>query len=230
MIPISLLPRAALFFAALFSVFQSHPSALGLRNKPFPHYDERVEVFGKDRATGVGAETAADAIEELDEVGEENDFQDGEVGDDETGFGSAYGEDQMNNIGASTDAASASQSTSKASNKKAEIVISKKRKVQDDGLTNLVAEIGKFASSYQENTECLKSISSFFSKEADESDRKLMIFEEIIKLDAFSKEEVMDAGEHILKDAHKLDTFYALPVAFRKDYVLKQLGDLAPYQ
>ncbi|BBH02296.1 hypothetical protein Prudu_012821 [Prunus dulcis] len=42
-----------------------HNSAKGLRNKPFPHYDTLVEVFGKDRANGKGAEGPAEVIEDL---------------------------------------------------------------------------------------------------------------------------------------------------------------------
>uniref|UniRef100_A0A9I9EAV6 Retrotransposon protein n=1 Tax=Cucumis melo TaxID=3656 RepID=A0A9I9EAV6_CUCME len=39
---------------------KSHPVAKGLLNKSFPHYDELSYMFGKDRATGVRAETFAD--------------------------------------------------------------------------------------------------------------------------------------------------------------------------
>ena len=39
---------------------QSHPTAKGLLNKPFPYYDELAYVFGKDRAIGAHAETFAD--------------------------------------------------------------------------------------------------------------------------------------------------------------------------
>ncbi|KAK9273241.1 hypothetical protein L1049_018048 [Liquidambar formosana] len=38
---------------------KSHPTARGLRNKPFPHYDTFLEIFGKDRANGLGATTPA---------------------------------------------------------------------------------------------------------------------------------------------------------------------------
>ncbi|XP_044511580.1 uncharacterized protein At2g29880-like [Mangifera indica] len=45
---------------------RSHPNAKGLRHKPFPHYDSLVIMFGKDRATSVGAETTTNAMKELD--------------------------------------------------------------------------------------------------------------------------------------------------------------------
>ncbi|XVF49148.1 hypothetical protein PTKIN_Ptkin03bG0245100 [Pterospermum kingtungense] len=44
----------------------SHPSAKGLRNKTFPHFDDFIIIFGKDRATGEGAETTADAVKAFD--------------------------------------------------------------------------------------------------------------------------------------------------------------------
>ncbi|XVF56507.1 hypothetical protein PTKIN_Ptkin06aG0126700 [Pterospermum kingtungense] len=43
----------------------SHPNAKGLRNKAFPHYDNCAAIFRRDRATRLGVETAADAVEEI---------------------------------------------------------------------------------------------------------------------------------------------------------------------
>ena len=34
-----------------------------MRNKPFPHFDDFVIIFGKDIAIGEGVETTADAVE-----------------------------------------------------------------------------------------------------------------------------------------------------------------------
>ncbi|KAK9002861.1 hypothetical protein V6N11_060438 [Hibiscus sabdariffa] len=53
---------------------RSHPTAAGLRNKPFPFFDDLVQIFGKERATGTAAETTADAVENL--VMEDNTFLD----------------------------------------------------------------------------------------------------------------------------------------------------------
>lgn len=38
----------------------------GLRNKQFPLFDRLGYIVGKDRSTGVAAETSADAMEDLD--------------------------------------------------------------------------------------------------------------------------------------------------------------------
>ncbi|XVF50897.1 hypothetical protein PTKIN_Ptkin04bG0140200 [Pterospermum kingtungense] len=53
----------------------THPNAKGMRNKAFPHYDDFAIIFGKDRATGAGAKTATDAVEQLDEKDDKADFK-----------------------------------------------------------------------------------------------------------------------------------------------------------
>ncbi|CAA0833609.1 Unknown protein [Striga hermonthica] len=42
-----------------------YPKGKGLRNKPWPFYSDWVDIFGKDRATGEGAEGFADAVQEV---------------------------------------------------------------------------------------------------------------------------------------------------------------------
>ncbi|XP_061345434.1 uncharacterized protein LOC133291230 [Gastrolobium bilobum] len=41
---------------------KSHPTAKGLYNKPFPHYDILGSIFGKDAATGGNAETMGQSV------------------------------------------------------------------------------------------------------------------------------------------------------------------------
>ena len=55
-------------------IVQGHKDANGLRLKPFPHFDDLSLVFGKDRTNGKGAMSAADILEELDQVEASNDI------------------------------------------------------------------------------------------------------------------------------------------------------------
>ncbi|KAG6496098.1 hypothetical protein ZIOFF_043946 [Zingiber officinale] len=48
-----------------------HLTTIGLRNREFPHLDDLMFVWGKDRATGAGAETLTDAVEEINLCDEE---------------------------------------------------------------------------------------------------------------------------------------------------------------
>ncbi|XP_061372135.1 uncharacterized protein LOC133314647 [Gastrolobium bilobum] len=45
---------------------KSHPTAKGLYNKPFPHYDILGTIFGKDAATGGNAETMGQSVNVLE--------------------------------------------------------------------------------------------------------------------------------------------------------------------
>lgn len=56
---------------------KSHPNATSYRNTSIPLFDKLALAFGKDRATGKGAVTPADVVEELDkEEEEQNDDND----------------------------------------------------------------------------------------------------------------------------------------------------------
>ncbi|KAK2650661.1 hypothetical protein Ddye_018150 [Dipteronia dyeriana] len=44
---------------------KKHPNKNYTANRPFPHYERLVTVFGKDRATGNMAESAADALDNM---------------------------------------------------------------------------------------------------------------------------------------------------------------------
>ncbi|KAJ9675322.1 hypothetical protein PVL29_024323 [Vitis rotundifolia] len=58
-----------------YSTTSWHKDANGLRLKPFPHFDDLSLVFGKDRANGKGAMSAADILEELDQGEANNDIE-----------------------------------------------------------------------------------------------------------------------------------------------------------
>ncbi|GAV59016.1 hypothetical protein CFOL_v3_02549 [Cephalotus follicularis] len=62
-----------------------HKDAAPFKEKSFPHFDDLLVVFGKDRATGKDAVTSADVMEELnrsepDENANDIEFEDDGVG------------------------------------------------------------------------------------------------------------------------------------------------------
>nr|GMD40608.1 Myb_DNA-bind_3 domain-containing protein [Ipomoea batatas] len=173
---------------------KSHPTAAGLRNIPFPYLDELMTVWGNDHASIAGAETPADAVEELDQRGDNADDFQADV--------------------------SSCPSTNTANVKKQ--LTGKKRSRSHDGFNDLVAEIHDYVGAY-------KHVATYFQNESENNTRKMKIFEEIMQLPGFSTEEIMNVGEHIMKDAHKLDTFFALPKELRRHYVVKQLYEIDAY-
>ncbi|XP_031116590.1 uncharacterized protein LOC116020246 [Ipomoea triloba] len=197
----------------------NHPNAAGLRNKKFPHFDSLMHVWRSDYATGTAVETPADAVEEIEkEKHDEVDITDGNDEEWEEGRREKEVDQTESSVCPST---KINQGKKQASNRK--------RFRSDDGLNDLVAEMHEYVGAYKEANEQIKDIATYFKKEAENTDRKMKIFEEISKLPGLSRQEVIEAGEHILKDAHKIDTFFALPNEFRRDYVMKQLYEVNPY-
>ncbi|KAG6506389.1 hypothetical protein ZIOFF_031712 [Zingiber officinale] len=114
---------------------KSHPTAVGLRNKEFPHLDDLMSMWGEDRATGVGAETPADAVEEINLCDEETDTFEREI-DEHAKFhkDEEYVREETKKSEMETQD-SVCPSNNKATTRK------KKKKKSDDALGDLVGEI-----------------------------------------------------------------------------------------
>ncbi|XP_039048970.1 uncharacterized protein LOC120189895 [Hibiscus syriacus] len=112
---------------------QSHPTAARLRNKSFPFFDDFIQIFGKEIATG----TTTDAVEDLDV--EDNAFIDALVAEERV-----RDSESREDVGASTYQTSDVAASTPAMKK----VASKKSSRSDDGLSDLVQEISKFGAAY----------------------------------------------------------------------------------
>ncbi|KAK9005323.1 hypothetical protein V6N11_042763 [Hibiscus sabdariffa] len=153
-----------------------------------PHIESRVKLLKRQynalsEMLNIGsgfAETAADAIEDLD--AEDNVFLD--AFDAEVGGVKDF--ESRNEVGAST-----FQTYDAAVTTMKKDVSSKKRSRSEDGLSALVEEIGKFGAAYRETTQEIKSIAAFFKKEAEGNDRRMSIFTEIMEIEGFSKDECL---------------------------------------
>ncbi|XP_074560120.1 uncharacterized protein LOC141816187 [Curcuma longa] len=193
---------------------KSHPAAIGLRNKEFPHLDDLMFVWGKDHATGANAEIPTDTVEEINLCDEEIDTFELEKEEYAEGHKDEEFDDDNQNI--SETPSSSVCSTNKKSTRK------KKRKF-DDALGDLVGVIRKYITFVSKFDE---EISNYFKQQTENNHRKKKIYEELIELSEFSEQQIMDVGEYILKDEYKLDNFFALPKIFRRSYVLKLLSEI----
>nr|POE80570.1 hypothetical protein CFP56_04925 [Quercus suber] len=153
-----------------------HPNAKGLRNKRFPHFDDLALVFGKDRASWDGAQHATDATEELAR-GQENQAPTNEAkieknaGIEEiNGNGYGYGsQTQISNQGASSKN------------------LNKKRPRSNDELTKTSMEIMKdFGKKYEETNGHMATIASCFKIEPEEVERRMKVFNELLKIEGLS--------------------------------------------
>ncbi|KAG6486771.1 hypothetical protein ZIOFF_055351 [Zingiber officinale] len=162
----------------------SHPAAIGLRNKEFPHLDDLMFVWGKDHATGANAKTPADAVEEINLCDEEVDTSNAEI------FAECYKGEESNDANQAIRKSETLDSSICPSNKKP---TTKKRKGKaDDDLDDLVGEIHKYVIAVTKDNEEMKGISTYFKKQTDSGDRKMKIYDELIELSKFSEQEIMD--------------------------------------
>ncbi|KAK9011500.1 hypothetical protein V6N11_044348 [Hibiscus sabdariffa] len=106
----------------------SHTIATELRNKSFPFFDDLVQIFEKERATGA----AVDAVENLGM--EDNTFLDEPNVEDE----GVKDSESIEEIEASNCQASVTATATMKID-----ISSKKRRRSDDGLFDLVEEMGK---------------------------------------------------------------------------------------
>ncbi|XVF48092.1 hypothetical protein PTKIN_Ptkin03bG0163400 [Pterospermum kingtungense] len=124
---------------------RSHRNAKGLRNKAFPNYDDYVAIFGSDRATRLGAEIVADAVEK---IGDSADDDSAEV-EKETKT-PAIG--TIDDVDGSTGATGASSRRTEAH----------KRERSSDGTDELVEQLAGIKNIYQDS---MQEMMTFFRKE-----------------------------------------------------------------
>ncbi|XP_026662506.2 uncharacterized protein LOC113463064 [Phoenix dactylifera] len=192
---------------------KSHPHAAGLRNKPFPYYEDLSIVFGKDRANGEGAENPVDACEQIEK--EEEALGDTlSLGDDmDAKGGSSNAIDSPPSICQPTDVGT---STAIIGKKKGGLV-GKKRKHNDTIIENLVTEMGRISSACEGNREDFKKIANFFEKKGQSDERRMALFEEIMKIEDLSKDDILIAGGSLAKISPKLTSFLPCLNSSRED-------------
>ncbi|XVF46036.1 hypothetical protein PTKIN_Ptkin02bG0255900 [Pterospermum kingtungense] len=166
--------------------------AKGMRNKAFPHYDDFAIIFGKDRATGVGVETTADAVDQLDEEDDEVEFE--EIMNNE--FQAGENEQTMDDLEGSTGA------TSRRTR-------SGKRASSFDGTTDLlVEEFWKFNTTY---VESIQEMRLFYRKQVEGTDKRFALPVALDELEQhFSIDKLVKVRAYISRDIHKVDYFFAL--------------------
>ncbi|XVF86106.1 hypothetical protein PTKIN_Ptkin18bG0014500 [Pterospermum kingtungense] len=211
---------------------RSHPSAKGLRNKPFPFYYNFVTIFGKDRANGQDAETAAEAVEGQDKKDSEDDNGCGPFNSKTDDVSVHFVPDgQYDTSQADTDAkVDVATSTIHPNIGKGAHGTGKKKAKTAYGNNPLVHHVLRFQTAYEKTTEQIAGIASFFIKETEVSDRRQALFNELKKLDGFSRKEMLIAGEYMVRNTYKIDYFFSLPTDFKHEYIKMVLTECNVYR
>ncbi|XP_050215276.1 uncharacterized protein LOC126666303 [Mercurialis annua] len=208
-----------------------HPNASGIKNKPFPCFDKLCRVFGKDRATGAAAESAADAVEELDKeeqmLGSESmpnstsytllddDFEDISqfmTSDAPNIFHGAYSAGNKNSN-------HTSPSSSQAPNGK------KKQKVSDTEMLiqSFTSQMTKLEGIFQGAGGHISKLADCFQHEQDAAERRMKIYEELKKIKDISEIQRLTVARKLVKCPFETDFFFSLDDEARSTYVLALL-------
>nr|CAD1827961.1 unnamed protein product [Ananas comosus var. bracteatus] len=157
---------------------KSHPTAAGLRGKSFPYLEQLLVVFGKDRATGAGAESAADAARNIEE--EELMTHASTQDPDVEMFFMEQNSTQVNTSNCGTSAKS------------------KKRKssLGEDSINEqFCSTLRSLETSFNDANQHLGWLANCFQFMANNETKKEKLFEEILKIEGLEDKQIMDATE-----------------------------------
>ncbi|KAL5579399.1 hypothetical protein UlMin_011841 [Ulmus minor] len=180
---------------------KSHPTANGLRNKPFPHYDELGIVFGKDRANRQGAMGISKMVDEIDKETEDT---------QEVGFDTLF--NQFEDLdGNATESPTTTRSTQSSKR-------TKKRSQSGDALAEIVKQFGSMYAAAGAN---IGRITNCFQHEDDSTKRRMKLFDELKKVDGLTNAEQVKAGELLVTNQATIDYIFTLDDEFKLKFLLQ---------
>lgn len=188
---------------------QSHPAAVGLYGKPFPHFDSLDIVFGKDRATGTHAESPADAAFAM----MKEFFPTEEGGEPEVNLN----EDDNNNIESQFPEVPTYDNTQgarpmghDASGSRGGRRGGKKAKQNDDISESLANSMSKFGEFYAGTVENINRLTSCFLPEKETADRRTQVYSMLREIEGLSNADVIKAAILITNNSNLSDCFFFL--------------------
>ncbi|GER37362.1 homeodomain-like/winged-helix DNA-binding family protein [Striga asiatica] len=177
---------------------QVYPKAKALRNKSWPFYADWVEIFGKDRATGEGAEGFADALNEvLTNTGDDGHPH---VNSRNDGIGCSFEGNEHE-----TESSSLNGVESSASGKGKRVGKRKRFVEPEDQVVGLLSTLCEKAD--QRFSQMVERIG--FQHDAKEQRKAL--YEALNCLPTLSTEEKFMVTKYFCKNNEELDIFFSLP-------------------
>ncbi|XP_074307354.1 uncharacterized protein LOC141642445 [Silene latifolia] len=169
---------------------KSHKNAAGLRNKPFPLFDELGKIYGKDRATGREGDSIQDALGDMD--GDERDEEEEEeqvVTPDTQGVPSASQNSQ------------AEPSLSKVTSSKTK----RARTETIEALRQFSTTLNKMSDVMEVAGEHMGKLANCFKHESESAERRMQVTSEIIKMEGLTRAEVLFASKQIATNPLDVD-------------------------
>ncbi|KAF5933460.1 hypothetical protein HYC85_029631 [Camellia sinensis] len=183
------------------------PDAKGMRNRPFPFYEDWLILFGKDRATGELAEDPADAVAAMEKEDANATTEEGEQSPVEQ-FSMNMGDTDY------------SMSTAgNVPNRADSVKTGKKRARPTEGIPTELSEMAKNLGSFIENTNTtMVEIAHRIGYSHDLSQQRRLVNAELLKLPMSNTQRLM-AASMIVKDEDKVDLFFSLDENDKMEWV-----------
>ncbi|XP_062075682.1 uncharacterized protein At2g29880-like [Humulus lupulus] len=145
---------------------KSHPNAKAIRNKGFPHYEDLVTVFGKDRTNGQGSMGFSEIIDEINK----------EVDNDKNSrFDHLSPIDDL--IGNATNSHTSTVTISAQSSNK-----TRKKSRNEDPLVEVMTDsVKKFGDIQVVASDSIRRISHCFQFKTEGATRRMKVFDELKK-------------------------------------------------
>lgn len=214
-----------------------------MRRKPFPYYDEFTIIWGKDRATGEGAETPADACDEIEREEVEGFVDGGDLNgisvsasthtgasthfthvkasthvEASTHVGASMGGANVNVIGDSTKNGGTDPDVV------ASDVTTKNKKRGKAQLTQEVIEnMAQLTDMFRDTNDNIAMLARCFKHESDAADMQQKVMKEIMQLEDLTVSQKAKAAEVIISNPNKMVVFFNLDPQNRAEYVTDQL-------
>ncbi|XP_057793630.1 uncharacterized protein LOC131010224 [Salvia miltiorrhiza] len=187
-------------------IAKSDPNARSMRTKSWPHLEAWKEIFGKDRATGLGAEDAVDAVNEM-QNGVELD-NDGTQGDYYPHFEEdVHSEAADASVGQPAKMGGAARSSSRKHSSEQAF----------DGLCQVISDLSKGAN------ERMEKMSSRIGYKQDLGEARKEVFNQLSNMPTLTMDDKFDAYEILAGDKKALELFMALPLDAKPQYVVRIL-------
>ncbi|XP_021752388.1 uncharacterized protein LOC110717910 [Chenopodium quinoa] len=178
---------------------KSHKNAEGLRNKPFPFYDNLGKIFGKDRAIGNEATNVDDVLDEVDE--EDKGEEEQEV--------PQYSEEHISSTplcNQTRPPLSTTPTTTRTKRARTEII---------EVLKEFSTKVGKISDVMEAAGEHIGRLANCFKHEFDSAERRMKVTSEVMKIEGLSPTEVLLASKNTAPLTLSKLTFFFFFLAFQ---------------
>ncbi|KAI8029561.1 hypothetical protein LOK49_LG01G03004 [Camellia lanceoleosa] len=183
------------------------PDAKGMRNRPFPFYEDWLILFGKDKATGELAKDLADAVAAMEKEDTNATTEEGEQ--------SPVEQFSMNMGDTDYSMSTAGNVPNRADSTKTR----KKWARSTEGIPAELSDMTKNLGSFIENTNTsMVEIGHRIGYSHDLSQQRRLVNAELLKLPMSNTQRLM-AASMIVKDEDKVDLFFSLDENDKMEWV-----------